>query len=95
MAKLPDDTVRQMRERITNVLTVLNGYRARNLDNPRIESMMAQLERIDQVLIDGGWFTHQELREMDFHQIEGTPLEGNTAFERELQSIKNFVENKQ
>lgn len=94
------DGARQMQERIRNVLTTLNRYRAQHLENARIEWIMTQLEQVDDLLDaersgdKGAWLTHQELRELDLHHIEGTPLEGNEPLGRELQSIRNFVENR-
>ncbi|MES2225419.1 MAG: hypothetical protein V4480_01240 [Patescibacteria group bacterium] len=84
----------QMQERITNVLTVINTYRARNLGDMRLESFMTQLEEVQDAMAAGKWFTAQQMREFDFHQVEDTPLEGNEQLERELQAIRNFVENK-
>jgi hypothetical protein len=86
--------VRQVQERIRNVLGTLNRYRAQHLENARIEWIMTQLEQISELLGTDRWLTHQELRELDFHQVEGTPLEGNVPLERELQAIRNLVENK-
>lgn len=92
MPKPHDDTVRQMQERIQNVLTTLNKYRAQNLEDRRIEAVMTQLEDIAHKLEEGESFSYQELRELDFTLIEGTPLETNESLARELYSIRNFVE---
>lgn len=89
-----DNGIEQIQERIKNALTVLNGYRARNLDNPRINYVMEQLEHISDLLDSGGWLTHQETRELDFHHVEGTVYEHNDNLERELIAIRNFVVNK-
>lgn len=92
MATPHDDVIRQMQERIRNVLTTLNRYRAQNLEDRCIESIMTQLEDIQRKMEEGESFTHQELRELDFSLIEGTPLEGSESLARELFSIRNFVE---
>jgi hypothetical protein len=100
MPKPKDDSDRQIQERIRNALTTLNSYRAKDIGNARIEWVMTQLERIDELLDSDSssdknvWLTHQDLRELDFQHVEGTPYENNTQLERELQSIRNFVENR-
>lgn len=92
MPKPKDDTYVQMDERIRNVLTALNRYRAADLENRRIESIMTQLERVADVLETRDNFTHAELRGMDFSQIEGLPFEDDENLVRELYSIRNFIE---
>lgn len=92
MAKPKDDTYVQMNERIKNVLTTLNRYRAADLDNRRIESIMTQLERVTDVLDERENFTHAELRNFDFSLIEDLPFENDENLTRELYSIRNFIE---
>lgn len=92
MPKPKDDTYAQMDERIRNVLTTLNRYRAADLENRRIESIMTQLERVIDVLDERESFTHAELRDFDFSQIEGLPFEDDENLTRELYSIRNFIE---
>lgn len=90
-----EDASEQMQERITNVLTALNGYRAKSLDDPRIESIMTQIEHIQELLLEeGAWMSASEMRGLDFHLIEDTPMEGNEQLERELYAIRNYVEHK-
>lgn len=92
MAKPKDEVYVQMNERITNVLTTLNKYRAVDLDNRRIESIMGQLERVAEALEQRENFTHKELRDFDFNLIEGLPFEHDQNLARELYSIRNFIE---
>lgn len=82
----------QMDERIRNVLTTVNRYRAQDLENRRLESIMTQLEEVVEVLEERRSFSHAELRGFDFSLIENTPLEGDEHLERELYSIRNFIE---
>lgn len=92
MAKPKDDAYVQMDERIKNVLTTLNRYRAADLSNRRIESIMSQLERVAETLENRENFTHAELRDFDFNLIEGLPFEEDENLSRELYSIRNFIE---
>lgn len=94
MGHEPDAGAEQMLERITNVLTALNGYRAKHLEDSRIESIMTQLENTETLIQEGGWYKDSELRALDFHLVEDTPMEGNENLKRELQSIRNYVEHK-
>lgn len=92
MAKPKDDTYVQMDERIRNVLTTLNRYRAENLEDRRIESIMTQLESVVDTLNERESFSHGQLRDFDFSLIEGTPFEDDENLSRELYSIRNFIE---
>jgi hypothetical protein len=92
MAKPKDDAYVQMDERIRNVLTTLNSYRAKNLEDRRIESIMTQLESVADTLAERETFTHAQLRDFDFSLIEGAPFENNENLVRELYSIRNFIE---
>lgn len=92
MAKPKDDAYVQMEERITNVLTILNTYRALDLENRRIESIMTQLELVMDTIQEREAFTHSQLRDFDFNMIEGTPFEEDENLARELYSIRNFIE---
>lgn len=92
MAKPKDDAYRQMDERIRNVLTTLNRYRAQNLEDRRIESIMTQLEDVAHALTERESFTHTQLRDFDFSLIEGLPFEDDANLARELYSIRNFIE---
>lgn len=92
MPKPKDDTYTQMDERIRNVLTTLNRYRAADLENRRIESIMTQLERVADILDARENFTHAELRDFDFSMVEGLPFEDDENLTRELYSIRNFIE---
>lgn len=92
MAKRKDDAYVQMDERIRNVLTTLNRYRAQDLENRRIESIMTQLERVIEILEARENFSHAELRDFDFARVEGMPYEGDENLARELYSIRNFIE---
>ncbi len=92
MPKHKDAAYTQIDERITNVLTVLNRYRAQHLENARIESFMTQLEAVAEALSERRSFTHAELRDFDFSLIEGTPFEHDEHLARELYSIRNFIE---
>lgn len=92
MHKPKDDTYAQMDERIRNVLTTLNSYRARDIENRRIESIMTQLEAVVDRLNERENFSHAELRDFDFSQIEGMPFEDDENLARELYSIRNFIE---
>jgi hypothetical protein len=92
MAKPKDDTYIQMEERIRNVLTAINRYRAQNLENTRIESVMTQLEQVSEILEERESFSHAQLRDFDFSLTEGSPLEADENLNRELYSIRNFIE---
>ena len=92
MHKPKDDTYIQMDERIRNVLTTLNRYRAADLENVRIESIMTQLEQVADALQERESFTHAQLRDFDFSLIEGLPFEDDENLARELYSIRNFIE---
>ncbi len=92
MPKPKEDTYAQMDERIRNVLTALNRYRADDLENARIESIMTQLELVADTLDARESFTHAQLRDFDFSLIEGTPFEEDENLSRELYSIRNFIE---
>ena len=92
MSQPKDDAYVQMDERIKNVLTALNRYRANDLENVRIESIMTQLERVADVLAARESFSHAELRDFDFSLNEGTPFENDENLTRELYSIRNFIE---
>ena len=92
MHKPKDDTYAQMDERIKNVLTTLNRYRAQDLENRRIESIMTQLEKVVDTLDARENFGHSQLRDFDFNQIEGMPFEDDENLSRELYSIRNFIE---
>lgn len=92
MPKPKDDAYVQMEERIKNVLTTLNRYRAADLTNRRIESIMSQLERVSEALENRENFSHAELRDFDFNLIEGLPFEDDENLSRELYSIRNFIE---
>lgn len=92
MPKPKDDAYVQMDERIRNALTTLNRYRAQDLENKRIESIMTQLENVADALGAREQFTHAQLRDFDFSLIEGTPFEDDENLSRELYSIRNFIE---
>jgi hypothetical protein len=92
MAKPKDDAYVQIEERIRNVLTTLNRYRADDLENRRIESIMTQLELVADRLDSREDFSHVELRDFDFSLIEGAPFEEDENLSRELYSIRNFIE---
>jgi hypothetical protein len=92
MAKPKDDAYVQMDERIRNVLTTINRYRAQNLEDRRIESIMTQLEEVADSLNERVSFSHTQLRGFDFNLIEGTPFEYDENLSRELYSIRNFIE---
>lgn len=92
MSKPKDDAYVQMDERIRNVLTTLNSYRAKDLENRRIESIMTQLEQVVDLLAARESFTHTQLRNFDFSLIEGMPFEEDENLARELYSIRNFIE---
>lgn len=92
MPKPKDDAYVQMNERIRNVLTTLNRYRAQDLGNRRIESIMSQLEQVLETLENRESFTHAQLRDFDFNLIEGLSFEYDENLSRELYSIRNFIE---
>lgn len=92
MTKPKDDTYIQMEERIRNVLTAINRYRAQDLENRRIESIMTQIELVAQILEARDSFSHAQLRDFDFSQTEGSLLENDENLNRELYSIRNFIE---
>ncbi len=92
MAKPRDAAYEQMDERIRNVLTTLNRYRAQNLEDRRIDSIMTQLEDVATALTERESFTHAQLRDFDFSLIEGMPFEDDANLSRELYSIRNFIE---
>jgi hypothetical protein len=92
MAKPRDDAYVQMEERIRNVLTTINRYRAQHLENRRIESIMTQLEEVRDTLAARESFSHAVLRDFDFSLIEGLPFENDQNLSRELYSIRNFIE---
>lgn len=92
MSKPKDDTYVQMEERISNVLTALNRYRALDLENRRIESIMSQLEHLAEALENRENFSAEQLRDFDFQLIEGLPFEHDQHLARELFSIRNFIE---
>jgi len=85
----------QMLERIRNALTQLNNYRAKDLDNRRIEGIMTELERIEELLKqEDSWLSASDIRALDFHLIEDTPMEHNEGLQRELYAIRNYVEHR-
>jgi hypothetical protein len=92
MPKRKDAAYDQMDERIRNVLTTLNRYRAQHLEDRRIDSIMTQLENVAEALDERVSFTHAQLRDFDFSLIEGTPFEEDANLSRELYSIRNFIE---
>ncbi|MDB4991783.1 MAG: hypothetical protein JWL75_28 [Parcubacteria group bacterium] len=92
MAKPKDAAYDQMDERIKNVLTTLNRYRAKDLENKRIDSIMTQLEDVAHALEERAGFNHAQLRDFDFSMIEGMPFEEDENLVRELYSIRNFIE---
>ncbi|KND51583.1 MAG: hypothetical protein AB202_03395 [Parcubacteria bacterium C7867-007] len=92
MKEMHDEVVEQMLERIGNALGQIQKYRASHLDNPRLEDILTQLERVEQVIEEKGRLEYREKLDLDFHLIEDTPLEGNSHLGRELYSIKNFTE---
>ncbi len=83
----------QMQVRIKNILTAINSYRAKNLEDVRIESIMTQLEHVQTAIEEDTYFSPGEIRGFDFHLIEDTPFENNQHMAQELYSIKNYVEN--
>jgi hypothetical protein len=93
MPRPHDDAIEQMQERITNVLVVLNKYRAQHLEDARIESIMTQLERVQEKMEEKEHFTHREIQDLDFSLTEGSPIENNESLGRELYSIRNFINN--
>lgn len=95
MARRREGEDEQMLERIRNVLTQLNNYRAKDIENRRIEGIMTELERIEALLQeDDGWLSASEMRALDFHLIEGTPMERNEGLQRELYAIRNYIEHR-
>jgi hypothetical protein len=92
MPKPKDDAYLQIEERIRNVLTTINRYRAADLENRRIESIMTQLEQVADALESREGFSHAQLRDFDFSLIEGLPFEQDENLSRELYSIRNFIE---
>jgi hypothetical protein len=95
MARRREGEDEQILERIRNALTQLNNYRAKDLDNRRIEGIMTELERIETLLQEeDGWLSASEMRALDFHLLEGTPMERNEGLERELYAIRNYVEHR-
>lgn len=93
MKEIHDEAVEQMRERISNVLTQLQAYRAQHLNDPRLEDILTQLEQIDAVIGEKGRLEYREKLALDFHLTEDSVVEGNEHLGRELYSIRNFVEN--
>ncbi len=92
MAKPRDDAYVQVIERIQNVLSSINTYRAQHLEDVRIDSIMTQLEKVVEILEERGSFSYADMKEFDFNLIEGTPFEDNENLARELYSIRNFIE---
>lgn len=84
--------VAQLTERFRNAIGAVNRARANHLDNARLESMLTQLEdALDRIEADRG-YTYAERDALDFHQTEGTPLEGDLTLEQELYSLKNILD---
>jgi len=93
MKEIHEEAAEQMHERIGNVVTQLQAYRAQHLEDTRLERMLTQLELIDLLIAERGHLEYRQKQALDFHLIEGSVLEGNEFLERELYSIRNFVEN--
>ncbi len=93
MKEMHDEVVEQMLERVGNVLTQLQSYRAQHLDDARLEDILTQLEHVQAVIQENGRFEYREKLALDFNLIEDSVLEGNEHLGRELYSIRNFVEN--
>jgi len=95
MARRREGEDEQMLERIRNALTALNNYRSKDLENRRIEYVMTQLEHIEELLQEeDAWLSASDVRALDFHLIEGTPMENNENLKRELYAIRNYVEHR-
>lgn len=91
--KEPDpEKKEQMQERIRNALTVINTYRAQHLEDIRLEHIQTQLEEVEAHLEENAPFTYQEKQQFNFNLTEDTPLERNGPLNRELYSIRNFID---
>jgi hypothetical protein len=75
------------------VLGQLQKYRVEHLDDRRLENILTQLERVEQMIEEKGHFEYREKIGFDFNLIEDSVLDGNEHLARELYSIRNFVEN--
>jgi hypothetical protein len=93
MKEMHDEVAEQMLERISNVLTQLQSFRAKHLGDPRLEDILTQLEQVEEVIREKGHFEYRNKLALDFNLIEDSVLEGNEHLGRELYSIRNFVEN--
>ncbi len=88
-----DEALENMKARVTDVLAVLAQYRSRYPDNAVIESVLTQVERVQDCLELGRRLSYSEKSQLDFSLVEGTPLERDEHLVRELYSIRNFAQN--
>jgi hypothetical protein len=71
---------------------VVNRVRAKHLDNQRLERILTQLEdAVDRIENDRD-YTYAERDALDFHLLEGSPLEGDISLSQELYSLKNILD---
>lgn len=82
----------QLIERFRNVVGSVNRVRAKHLDNARLESILTQLEdAIDRIETNKD-YSYAERDALDFHLLEGSPLEGDVSLSQELYSLKNIID---
>jgi hypothetical protein len=86
-----EDLVQQMQLRVKNVLVTLNTYRVRYPSEASIESIMTQLELVEEHLESNEWLTFEQKEAFNFNSVSGTPLEADESLVNELYSIRNYA----
>jgi hypothetical protein len=86
-----DESIENMKGRVTDVLAALARYRSRYPENAGIESIMTQVERVQDFFDRGRQLSSREQQDLDFSLVEGTPLEHDEHLVRELYSIRNYA----
>lgn len=89
-----DPLTRQLLERLTNAMTAVNRVRAHHLEDVRLENILSQLETAAECVAAGEGYNFSERDALDFHLVEGTPLESDTSLVQELYSLKNILDHR-
>jgi hypothetical protein len=91
MATSDDPAVRDMQERVQNVLTALNKYRTRFPDDSAVESVLTQVELIQYHLDSGELLSYRQKDDFNFNSVANTKLEDDESLATELYSIRNYA----
>ncbi len=88
-----DQSIVSMKERVRDALIALAQYRTDHPEDPKMESIMTQLEFVQEAIESEKSLTHAQKNALDFNLVEGTPLEHDEDLTRELYSIRNYAMN--